>query len=100
MSRSLYRRKCARMLSALEQWMKPAIRWTRPRGGFFSWLTLPERLDAAVVAKQAVEQKVAVVPGQLFFADGRGAANVRLSFSLVDETLIDDGIERLASLLN
>jgi 2-aminoadipate transaminase len=99
LSRSLYRRKCDRMLSALEQWMKPGIRWTRPRGGFFSWLTLPERLDAAVVAKQAVEQKVAIVPGQLFFADGRGAANVRLSFSLVDETLIDDGIERLASLL-
>jgi 2-aminoadipate transaminase len=99
MSRALYRRKCDRMLSALEQWMKPGIRWTRPRGGFFSWLTLPERLDAAVVAKQAVEQKVAIVPGQLFFADGRGAANVRLSFSLVGETLIDDGIERLASLL-
>jgi len=99
MSRALYKRKCDRMLSALERWMKPEIRWTRPRGGFFSWLTVPERLDAAVVAKQAVEQKVAIVPGQLFFADGRGAANVRLSFSLVDETLIDDGIERLASLL-
>src|SRR6266508_4643492 len=93
MSRALYKRKCDRMLSALERWMKPEIHWTRPRGGFFSWLTVPERLDAAVVAKQAVEQKVAIVPGQLFFADGRGAANVRLSFSLVDETLIDDGIE-------
>src|SRR5436190_3660031 len=86
MSRSLYRRKFDRMFTALEQWTELVIRWTRPRGGFFSWLTLPERLDAAVVAKQAVEQKVAVVPGQLFFADGRGAANVRLSFSLVDET--------------
>jgi DNA-binding transcriptional MocR family regulator len=40
------------------------------------------------------------VPGSLFYADGRGANNVRLSFSLVDETQIDDGIERLASLLN
>ncbi len=99
MSRSLYRRKCDRMLSALERWMQPGIRWTRPRGGFFSWLTLPELLDAADLTKQAVERKVAIVPGQLFFADGSGAANVRLSFSLVDETLIDDGIERLASLL-
>jgi DNA-binding transcriptional MocR family regulator len=46
-----------------------------------------------------VERGVAIVPGSLFFPDERGGGNVRLSFSLVDEGKIDDGIERLASLV-
>lgn len=98
-SRSLYRRKCERMLAALERSMPSGVRWTRPQGGFFSWLTLPEGVDAGDLAKQAVERGVGIVPGSLFFPDERGGGNVRLSFSMVDEALIDDGIERLASLV-
>jgi 2-aminoadipate transaminase len=98
-SRSLYRRKCERTLAALERCMPDGVRWTRPRGGFFSWLTLPDGEDAADLARRAVERGVAVVPGSLFFPDGSGDRNVRLSFSLVDEARIDDGVERLASLV-
>lgn len=98
-SRSLYRRKCDRILAALERAMPAGARWTRPRGGFFTWLTLPEGEDAADLAREAVGRGVGIVPGSLFFPDGRGGDNVRLSFSLVDETLIDEGIERLASLM-
>jgi 2-aminoadipate transaminase len=98
-SRLLYRRKCDRMLAALERCMPADARWTRPQGGFFSWLTLPDDGDAGELAKRAVERGVGIVPGSLFFPDGRGGDNVRLSFSLVDEALIDDGIERLASLV-
>jgi 2-aminoadipate transaminase len=98
-SRILYRRKCDSMLAALERYMPADARWTRPQGGFFSWLTLPEGGDAGDLAKRAVENGVGIVPGSLFFPDGRGGANVRLSFSLVDEALIDTGIERLASLV-
>jgi 2-aminoadipate transaminase len=98
-SRALYNRKCERLLAALERTMPAGVRWTCPRGGFFSWLTLPDGADAADLARNAVEQGVGIVPGTLFFADGRGSDNVRLSFSMVDESLIDDGIERLASLL-
>jgi 2-aminoadipate transaminase len=98
-SRTLYRRKCERMLSALERSMPSDARWTRAQGGFFSWLTLPDGVDAGDLAKRAVENGVGVVPGSLFFPDGRGRENVRLSFSMVDEALIDDGIERLASLV-
>ena len=98
-SRLLYRRKCERMLAALERHMPAGTRWTSPQGGFFSWLTLPNGGDAADFARRAVERGVAVVPGSLFFPDGRGGDNVRLSFSLVDEAVIDEGIERLASLV-
>ena len=98
-SRVLYRRKCERMLAALERCMPDGTRWTVPRGGFFSWLTLPNGGDAGDLATRAVEGGVAIVPGSLFFPDERGSDNVRLSFSLVDEAKIDDGIERLASLV-
>ncbi|HXK15904.1 MAG TPA: PLP-dependent aminotransferase family protein [Gaiellaceae bacterium] len=97
-SRALYERKCARLLAALERSMPDGARWTTPQGGFFSWLTLPG-VDTTELAKRAVEQRVGIVPGSLFFPDGDGADSVRLSFSLVDEEQIDEGIERLASLV-
>jgi 2-aminoadipate transaminase len=99
-SRTLYRRKAERLLAALERFMPAGVRWTFPQGGFFSWLTLPPGVDATDLAGRAVERGVATVPGSLFFSDGRGHENVRLSFSLVDEAVIDDGIERLASLMS
>jgi 2-aminoadipate transaminase len=98
-SRSLYRGKCERMLTALERTMPAGVRWTVPVGGFFSWLTLPAGVDAEVLAERAVEAGVGIVPGSVFFPDGRGRENVRLSFSLVDESAIDEGIETLAALL-
>jgi len=99
LSRALYQRKCERTLAALERSMPEGAHWTRPQGGFFSWLTLPHGADSTELAQRAVERGVGIVPGVLFFPDGRGADTVRLSFSLVDEALIDDGIERLGSLL-
>jgi len=98
-SRGLYRRKCELMLAALERSMPEGARWTRPRGGFFSWLTLSDGADTVALARRAAEQRVGIVPGTLFFPDGRGATDVRLSFSLVDEAQIDEGIERLAALV-
>jgi 2-aminoadipate transaminase len=97
-SRALYRRKCERMLAALGQSMPDSARWTTPRGGFFSWLTLPG-VDTVELAGRAVEQGVAVVPGTLFFPDGRGADSLRLSYSLVAADEIDEGIARLGSIL-
>jgi 2-aminoadipate transaminase len=99
-SRTLYRRKAERLLAALERFMPAEVQWTFPQGGFFSWLTLPPAVDATDLAGSAAERGVAIVPGSLFFSDGRGRENARLSFSLVDEAVIDDGIERLASLMS
>jgi len=98
-SRALYRRKCELMLGALECSMPDGANWTRPRGGFFSWLTLPHGADTVELARSAAEQRVGIVPGTLFFPDGRGRGDVRLSFSLVDEAQIGEGIERLAALV-
>jgi 2-aminoadipate transaminase len=94
-SRALYARKCTRLLAALERALPGGARWTTPRGGFFSWLTLPGA-DATVVAERAAERGVGVVPGTLFFPDGRGDESIRLSFSAVPEEQIDEGVARLA----
>src|SRR5262249_37060084 len=94
-SRALYQRKCELTLAALEQHL-PDARWTTPRGGFFTWLTLP--VDTTELARRAGEAGVGIVPGELFYVDGRGRDNVRLSFSMVDETQIDAGIQRLSQL--
>jgi 2-aminoadipate transaminase len=98
-SRALYRRKGERLLRALQRSMPAETRWTRPDGGFFSWLTLPAGASSVELAPRAAQAGVGIVPGTLFFTDGRGADTLRLSFSLVEEALIDDGIERLAAVL-
>jgi len=98
-SRALYRRKCARLLAALARALPEGASWTSPEGGFFSWLRLPAGVDSVDLARRAAERGVGVVPGVPFYPDGRGGDSVRLSFSMVDEEQIDDGIGRLASLL-
>jgi 2-aminoadipate transaminase len=97
-SRALYAHKATLLLDALRATMPAGVEWTIPHGGFFTWLTLP--VDATEFAKRAAEVGVAVVPGALFYPDGRGERNVRISFSMVDESLIATGVERLASLLD
>jgi 2-aminoadipate transaminase len=98
LSRALYKRKCDRLLAALARTMPAGVSWTHAEGGFFSWLTIPG-CDATALAESAAAAGVGIVPGSLFYADGRGRENVRLSFSMVDESLIDEGVDRLASLL-
>jgi len=96
-SRALYAGRCERLLAALERSMPPEVEWTRPSGGFFSWLTLP--VDAGELALRAAADGVAIVPGGPFYPDGSGTTNVRLSFSNVADELIDVGIDRLAALV-
>lgn len=95
-SRALYSRKCARLLTALDRFI-PGVTRTTPEGGFFTWLTLP--VDTTDLARRAADAGVGIVPGALFFPDGRGGDNVRMSFSMVDDGQIELGVERLAALL-
>jgi 2-aminoadipate transaminase len=98
LSRELYKRKCRRLLGALERTMPDGASWTHAEGGFFSWLTVPGS-DTTALAASAADAGVGIVPGALFYPDGRGGDSIRLSFSQVDESLIDEGVERLAALV-
>lgn len=95
-----YRSRRDAMLKALEKHMPAGVTWTRPQGGMFVWVTLPERLDGAKLLKLALEEeKIAFVPGGAFFADGTGKNTLRLSYSLASEELIADCMARLGQLL-
>ena len=87
------------MLSALEKNFPEGSRWTRPEGGLFIWVTLPEFLDTEKMLPLAINQKVAYVPGTAFYADGTGANQMRLNFSYADEELIAEGIKRLGKVI-
>jgi 2-aminoadipate transaminase len=98
-ARELYGRRCALLLDALQRYMPPEATWTQPAGGFFSWMTLPHGVDTTEMAKDAMEQRVAFVPGTHFFADGTGHDALRLAFSRVDDDLIEEGVRRLATVV-
>jgi len=98
-ARELYARRCRLMLDALARHLAGRAEWTRPRGGFFTWVTFAPGTDAVDLARRAAQAKVAFAPGPLFYPDGRGAAQARLSFSKVRDEDIDQGIARLAALL-
>ncbi|WP_285780148.1 PLP-dependent aminotransferase family protein [Microtetraspora sp. NBRC 13810] len=95
----LYRERCEAMLTALEAQMPPGCTWTRPRGGFFVWMTLPEGLDSKALLPRAVAERVAFVPGTGFYADAQGAQNMRLSYCYPQPDRIREGVRRLAGVI-
>ncbi len=87
------------MLEALDEHFPPEARWTRPEGGFFVWVELPEFLDANAMLAEAVENGVTFVPGDGFFPDERGCNCMRLAFCYASPDDIREGVARLASVL-
>ncbi|WP_173101444.1 PLP-dependent aminotransferase family protein [Actinomadura verrucosospora] len=97
--REMYRERRDAMLDALDQLMPDGCTWTRPGGGFFVWVTLPEGLDAKAMAPRAIADRVAYVPGTGFYADGGGRRNMRLSFCFPEPHRIREGVRRLAAVV-
>ena len=98
--RRVYGARRDAMLAALARHMPEGVRWTRPEGGMFVWLTLPKGIDAAaLLARSLQSERVAFVPGRAFFADGSNANTLRLSFSCADAAMIDEGMKRLGRLI-
>jgi DNA-binding transcriptional MocR family regulator len=95
--RSAYRERASAMQNALARHMPMGVTWTKPQGGMFVWVKLPEGLDGARLLEAALaEARVAFVPGAPFFAVGPEANTLRLSYSLPRLDEIDDGVRRLA----
>ena len=94
--RQVYRHRRDVTLAALERHMPPGVTWTRPRGGFFVWLTLPEGISVGPLREAAREQGVLFVPGTGFFVGGGGQRNLRLAFSFVPPDEIERGVAILA----
>jgi len=98
--RRVYRERRDAMLEALSAEFPPDVTWTRPQGGLFLWVTLPEGMDAQQLFAAAIQENVAFVPGDSFYAPNGDAESakrhLRLNFSASDPEKIREGIRRLA----
>lgn len=94
-----YGAQCALMLKCLAQYMPPGVSWTRPSGGMFLWLTLPEEIDATTLFADAMQAGIAFVPGASFHATNVRHNTLRLSFTTASPASIDIGIKRLATVI-
>ena len=93
--RRVYRSRRDAMIAALEEHFPEEVRFTRPAGGLFLWIELPQELDARNLLKHALEEKVAFVPGESFFPNGGHDNTLRLNFSAMPEDRIAEGVDRL-----
>ena len=88
------------MLAALERYFPEGCSWTHPEGGLFLWARVPEWIDTAELLTEAVQARVAYVPGFAFYAEpGHGRNTMRLNFSNAQPAQIEEGIRRLGDLL-
>lgn len=91
-----YKERRDAMFAAMEKYFPPGVTFTRPQGGFFVMVTLPEGMDTIELLKIAVERGVVFIPGEAFHITERGGNTLRLSFSHYPPERIDEGIKRLA----
>lgn len=101
--RKVYAERAQAMGDALRKELGDAVSFVQPQGGLFLWVRLTgargQLQDANVLAKRAVEQGVAFVPGAPFFAQNPDQATLRLSFATVDVAKIEQGVARLGQAL-
>ncbi|GAA3707715.1 PLP-dependent aminotransferase family protein [Zhihengliuella alba] len=95
-----YGRRAEALQSTLLPLLPAGAALTAPRGGFFSWLTLPEGWSSAGLLDDAVDQRVVFVPGASFYADGSGERQFRLAYSLEAPERLEEGALRLGRALD
>lgn len=96
---ALYRDKRDFMLSLLEKYMPQGVSWTRPEGGLFLFLTLPQELDCVQMYDKALDAGVAYVAGSFFYADGSHRNTMRLNFSFMNKARMEQGVKILSEVI-
>ncbi|MBO4743741.1 MAG: PLP-dependent aminotransferase family protein [Bacteroidales bacterium] len=95
----LYRRKRDLMMSLLEKYMPSGVSWTHPEGGLFLFLTLPPEIDTVALYDRALAAGVAYVAGSFFYPDGSHHNTMRLNFSFLDSSRMEEGVRLLSEIL-
>ena len=93
--RSVYGNQCRAMQESIRRHLPATISHTKPEGGMFLWATLPERLAAVDLFEIAAKDRVVFVPGDPFYIGKTRLNTMRLNFSCVDESTIDEGMRRI-----
>ena len=100
-AKDIYRKKCSLMLSALDEYMPVCVKYTRPCGGLFVYVTLPSHINLSEFVKKALELGVAVVPGTAFNSDeSMGSSSFRITYSTPSEEQIVRGVKILSELVS
>lgn len=97
--KDLYQKQAAAMMDAMDRYFPSTVKYTRPQGGMFLWVTLPEGVSAMELFPKALEKKVAFVPGDPFYINVKNANTMRLNYTNADSETIREGIRRLGELL-
>lgn len=97
--KDLYKTQAQAMVDAIGKHFPAGITHTRPDGGMFLWVTLPEGMSAVKLFPKAIEKKVAFVPGDPFYVNKKDVNTMRLNYTNVDAATIEEGIRRLGELL-
>jgi len=97
--KELYRRRREVMLRTMDETFPPGTDYTRPDGGLFLWVELPDDINARELLARSLEEGVAFVPGGSFYPNGGHENTMRLNFSAMPEDRIEKGIRRLAKVL-
>jgi len=98
--RSAYARRAKLMLDALDANAPAGVSWTRPGGGFYVWVTMPEPADATDVFNRAIAKGAAFVIGSAFDPEGKRNNCLRLAFSHTPEERISEGVEIICEAMN
>ncbi|MFP7697001.1 PLP-dependent aminotransferase family protein [Trueperella sp. LYQ143] len=96
--RGMYRERRDAMTNALAKYL-PQCSWNIPQGGFYTWVKVPEGIDAKAMLPRATTNLVAYVSGTAFYADGQGSDHMRLSFCYPPPERIEEGVRRLSVVL-
>ena len=94
--KEVYKRRRDLMLKTMEEEFPEDVKFTYPEGGLFTWVVLPEHINARDLAVKALEKNVAFVPGGSFFPNGGNENTLRMNYSNMDEARIVEGVKRLA----
>ncbi len=97
--KKVYKQRRDIMLKTMDEEFPEEVRYTRPEGGLFTWVILPEYINAKEMALECLEQKVAYVPGGSFFPNGGHENTFRLNYSCMPEDKIVEGIKRIAAVI-
>src|ERR1035437_3956608 len=97
--RDVYRRRRDLAVQVMENEFPAGVTFTRPHGGLFAWVELPDEMNARDVLTLSLEQKVAFVPGGSFFPNGGHENTLRINFSNMPEDKIVEGLTRLGRIL-
>ncbi|OPY28499.1 MAG: Aspartate aminotransferase [Methanocella sp. PtaU1.Bin125] len=95
--KALYREQRDAMVAAIGRHFPEGVQCTKPEGGMFLWVTLPEGFSSVELFDTAIKERVAFVPGRAFFADGSGDNTLRLNYTNSTAGAIEAGIERLGN---